>query len=184
MSLRSYGSHAGGRTGPPKPRELLSMVRNNIAMRPEDFDKGLTLEPFVPLRLHLSNVRSIDILNPGLVWIVSLSLFVARTDWPNSRLAEDYDIILLRHIVRFEILEPSPPPEQPIDPPIRNLAERREQVKGRGAMRISPAYRTIGFKKLGRRSDMVVQDTSLSRDRRSHDSWGLQIHVRAFPSML
>ena len=76
-------------------------------MTPEHLDKELSREPFIPLRLHLSDGRSVDIGNPGLVWIVKLSLFVARAVRLNSRMAEDYDLISLRHIVRLEMLAPA-----------------------------------------------------------------------------
>ncbi len=76
-------------------------------MSPERIDKELARDPFIPLRLHLSNGQTVDIRNPGLVWIIRLSLFVARTDRLDSRMAEDYEIVSLRHIVRIEMLEPA-----------------------------------------------------------------------------
>ena len=76
-------------------------------MLPQAIDQELTREPFVPLRLHLSDGATVDIHNPGLTLIASGSIYVARTDRPHSRIGDDFRVISLRHIVRIELLEPA-----------------------------------------------------------------------------
>lgn len=65
-------------------------------------------EPFIPLRLHLTNGESFDIRNPGLVWVTKHSVFIAhpiRPERPGSRGIEDYDLISLVHVMRVEKIE-------------------------------------------------------------------------------
>ena len=71
-------------------------------MSPEQLDNELTREPYVPLRLYLTNGESVDILNPGLAFIDHYALHVYCVDRPNSRLVDDHDLISLHHIVRVE----------------------------------------------------------------------------------
>jgi hypothetical protein len=68
-------------------------------MMPDAVNAELSREPFVPLRFFLSDGRTLVIRNPGLTFINRGALYVARIDRPNSRLADDLDVISLRHIV-------------------------------------------------------------------------------------
>jgi hypothetical protein len=77
-----------------------------MAMNPETLAKELNREPFIPLRIHLADGRHVDILNPGLCFIVRLSLYVFAGK-PRNTLAEDVEIISLRGIVSVETLPPS-----------------------------------------------------------------------------
>ena len=74
-------------------------------MNPEALLSELEREPFVPIRLNLTDGSKIDIQNPGLSFINNLALYLARTDRPNSRLAADFRLISLRHIVSVEQIE-------------------------------------------------------------------------------
>ncbi|MEX0774503.1 MAG: hypothetical protein WD042_02190 [Phycisphaeraceae bacterium] len=67
-------------------------------MNPEVLAAELNREPFVPLRLHLSDGQQVDILNPGLCYIAHLSLY-AFAGRPHDALAEGVHVISLRHIV-------------------------------------------------------------------------------------
>ncbi len=67
----------------------------------------LDRDPFIPLRLHVSDGTTADIRNPGLAIISRLALYVFRIDRPRSSLAEDHHVISLRHIVSVELLEPA-----------------------------------------------------------------------------
>lgn len=71
-------------------------------MMPDTLNAELVQEPFVPLRLYLSDGRTYLIRNPGLCWIARGSVYIARTDRPNSRIAQDIDVVSLRHIVQLE----------------------------------------------------------------------------------
>ena len=74
-------------------------------MMPEALNQELSREPFIPLRLYLSDGQVLEILNPGLCWINRGSVYLARVDRPRSRLMDDVDLISLRHIVRVEQIE-------------------------------------------------------------------------------
>ena len=71
-------------------------------MSPEQLDQQLSQEPFIPLRLHLTDGTKVEINNPALAVISRLALYVFRVDRPNSHLAQDYHLIALRHIVQVE----------------------------------------------------------------------------------
>ena len=76
-------------------------------MLPEAIDRELTREPFIPVRLHLSDGTALDVSNPRLTFIAHGALYIARTDRPHSRIMDDCQLVSLRHIVRVELLEPS-----------------------------------------------------------------------------
>ena len=75
-------------------------------MNPETLAQELNRDPFIPLRIHLADGRSIDVLNPGLCFIARLSLYVFAGR-PQHALTEDVKLISLRGIVSVETLSPS-----------------------------------------------------------------------------
>jgi hypothetical protein len=75
-------------------------------MNPEALARELNRDPFIPLRIHLADGRSFDILNPGLCFIARLSLYIFAAR-PRDALAEDVQLISLRGIVSVETLPPS-----------------------------------------------------------------------------
>jgi hypothetical protein len=75
-------------------------------MNPESLAQELNREPFIPLRIHLADGRSIDIRNPGLCFIARLTLYIFAAK-PHDALAEDVQVISLRGIVSVETLAPS-----------------------------------------------------------------------------
>lgn len=76
-------------------------------MDPKALASELEREPFIPLRLHLSDGRTVDVHNPDLAIISRLSLYLFRTDRLHRHLAEDRHVLSLRHIVGVELLEPA-----------------------------------------------------------------------------
>jgi len=72
-------------------------------MNPESLRLELNRDPFVPLRIHLTDGRNIDIHNPGLCFIARLALYVFAAK-PHDALAEDVQMISLRGIVSVETL--------------------------------------------------------------------------------
>jgi hypothetical protein len=76
-------------------------------MLPDALDRELAREPFVPLRLRLSDGSTLDVHNPGLTFIARGALYVARTDRPHSRIMDGFRLVSLRHIVSVELLEPA-----------------------------------------------------------------------------
>jgi hypothetical protein len=71
-------------------------------MLPTAVDYELSREPFVPLRIYVSDGHSYVARNPNLCLITRGALYIARTDRPQSRLADDMDVIDVRHITRIE----------------------------------------------------------------------------------
>ena len=70
-------------------------------MNPEALRAELDREPFIPLRLHLSDGRTLHVENPGLCFIARLALYAFRAR-PHTSLAEDVQVVSLRHIVSVE----------------------------------------------------------------------------------
>jgi hypothetical protein len=75
-------------------------------MNPETLASELNRDPFIPLRLHLSDGRELEIENPGLCFIARLALYAFRAR-PHDALAEDVQVISLRHIVSVETVAPT-----------------------------------------------------------------------------
>ena len=75
-------------------------------MNPDALASELNRDPFIPLRLHLSDGRTIDISNPGLCFIARMALYAFRAK-PNDALAEDLQVISLRPIASIETLAPA-----------------------------------------------------------------------------
>jgi hypothetical protein len=76
-------------------------------MTAEAIDLELTREPFVPIRLRLSDGSAVDIHNPGLAFIARMAIYIARTGRPHSRIMNDFRLVSSRHVVRVELLEPA-----------------------------------------------------------------------------
>ena len=75
-------------------------------MNPRTLAAELNRDPFLPLRLSLSDGRTVIIQNPGLCFIAQLALYVFNAQ-PHDALAEDVQVISLRHIVSVETLAPA-----------------------------------------------------------------------------
>jgi hypothetical protein len=75
-------------------------------MNPETLACELDRNPFIPLRIRLADGCQIDVLNPGLCFIMRLSLYVFAGT-PRSVMAEDVQVISLRAIVSVETIPPS-----------------------------------------------------------------------------
>jgi len=71
-------------------------------MLPEAMENELAREPFIPLRIYLDDGRTYLIGNPGRCLINRGSMYIARIDRPHTHLADDLDLISLRHIVSVE----------------------------------------------------------------------------------
>lgn len=79
-------------------------------MHPVTLAEALEREPFVPLRLHLSDGRKMDLHNPGLCHIAHLSLHLLTPGRAHRTLVEDITVVSLRHIVSMETVETSSHP--------------------------------------------------------------------------
>lgn len=105
IDFTTFGLIPGRAAGPCDFRG--SVEYYNSDMNPEAIDRDLSREPFVPVRLHLSDGATFDVNDPGLTFIAHRALYVARTDRRHSRVMDDCQLISLRHIVRIELLETS-----------------------------------------------------------------------------
>jgi hypothetical protein len=56
----------------------------------------------VPLRLHLSDGRTVDILNPDVAVISNLSIYVFKVRRQGEHWADDTQLVSLRHVVSVE----------------------------------------------------------------------------------
>ena len=82
------------------------VVVYTTSMTPEVLASELNREPFLPIRVHLSDGRALDILNPGLCFIARLAVYVFAAKPPDA-LAEDVQVVSLRHIVSVETVSPA-----------------------------------------------------------------------------
>lgn len=73
-------------------------------MTPKTLQAEIEREPFVPVRLHLSSGKRIDVRNAGDLMYLSYGLMVFRRKDPKSRYAESYDLVNYRLIERVEQL--------------------------------------------------------------------------------
>jgi len=77
-------------------------------MTPDAIGQELAREPFVPIRIFVSDGHAYDVRNPGLCLIFRGTMYIARIDRP-SRITDDMDVIDCAHITRIEqIDEPAP----------------------------------------------------------------------------
>jgi len=76
-------------------------------MTPETLAGKLDRDPFIPLRIHLADGRTLDIANPGLCFIARMGLYAFRAR-PHEALAEDVQVVSVSHIVSVETLSPAP----------------------------------------------------------------------------
>jgi len=61
-------------------------------MNPESLAHELNRDPFIPLRIHLADGRTIDVPYPGFCFINRFSLYVF-SGTPRNALAEDVQLI-------------------------------------------------------------------------------------------
>jgi hypothetical protein len=74
-------------------------------MTPKALADELDRDPFIPLRIRLTDGRSLDIHNPGLCFIAQLALYIFNGK-PHQTLAEDVQVVSLRNIVSVETRAP------------------------------------------------------------------------------
>jgi hypothetical protein len=67
-----------------------------------EIETELEREPFVPLRLHLSEGQAIDVPRAGVVWTMRNALLVFHPGEGSRYRVSSYDIVSLRHIARIE----------------------------------------------------------------------------------
>jgi hypothetical protein len=80
--------------GPP-PGTLFRMTS-------EDLKQEIERDPFVPLRLHLSSSKTIDVEFPNSAFVRQNTVLIVHRLAPGSAAIGNYDVIALRLIERIE----------------------------------------------------------------------------------
>ena len=79
-------------------------------MHPDALNKPLERDPFMPFRVHLSDGRTLEVINPGLTYVTGTTFYVLEPlDQSNERRRKmrDFRTIALRHIASLEPIEPA-----------------------------------------------------------------------------
>ena len=72
-------------------------------MRPESLRDELHRQPFVPLRVYLTDGKIYDIRHPEMAIVTSREVYVGREETsPGSGIARGLDLVSLLHVVRVE----------------------------------------------------------------------------------
>ena len=74
-------------------------------MAPKKLQQEIEREPFVPIRLHLSSGKTVDLPHAGAAWPLSYGLMVFHGTTPGRKWATGYDVINYRLIERVEQLD-------------------------------------------------------------------------------
>ena len=77
-------------------------------MSPEVLRNEIRRQPFVPLRLHLTDGKVYDIRHPEMVLIKQREVYVGRETAPGSGVAAECDLVSLLHVVRVETVGQAP----------------------------------------------------------------------------
>ena len=65
----------------------------------------LRQQPFVPLRLHLTDGKSFDIRHPEMALLSRSTIMIGFEREPGSGIADAFEFVSLLHIVRIEFLD-------------------------------------------------------------------------------
>ncbi len=71
-------------------------------MNAPELTKHLREQPFVPLRLHMSDGSSFDIRHPENAIVTTQTIYVVTHEDPKTGVAEDVQWLSLRQLVRVE----------------------------------------------------------------------------------
>jgi hypothetical protein len=73
-------------------------------MTSEDLKQEIEREPFVPLRMHLSSGKTMDVEYPNSAFVRQNTLLIVHRLAPNTAAIGNYDVVALRLIERIELL--------------------------------------------------------------------------------
>jgi hypothetical protein len=79
-------------------------------MRPEELTQLLRRQPFVPLRLHMTDGRTYDIRHPKLVLVLRSRIDIGVSPDPNTGVLERVEYCSLLQVVRIEELHSTATP--------------------------------------------------------------------------
>ena len=73
-------------------------------MRPEEFKELLDAQPFIPLRIHMTDGKTYDIHHPDFVWVLRSRIDIGILAEQNGGILDRVDHCSLLHVVRVEEL--------------------------------------------------------------------------------
>jgi len=71
-------------------------------MASEDPRQELEKDPFIPIRLHLSSDKTVDIQDPSTAWIQQNSVLICHRIRPGTQVIGSYEVVAFRLIERIE----------------------------------------------------------------------------------
>jgi hypothetical protein len=72
-------------------------------LRPEKLRDELRRQPFVALRIYLTDGKTYDIRHPEMAMVTSREVYIGREETsPGSGVARECDLVSLLHVVRVE----------------------------------------------------------------------------------
>jgi hypothetical protein len=71
-------------------------------MSPEAFRAELRRQPFVPLRVHLTDGTTYDVRHPEMVLLKKREVYIGQETAPGSGIAGECDLVSMLHVVRVE----------------------------------------------------------------------------------
>jgi hypothetical protein len=74
-------------------------------MIPEEVKSHLTLEPFIPFRIHMTDSRSLDVTHPDQVMVTRTTALVGVGRDPEKGIVDHVEHCSLLHIVGIEELK-------------------------------------------------------------------------------
>jgi len=77
-------------------------------MTPEELRSELRRQPFVPLRIHLTDGKVYEIRHPEMVMVKRREIYVGTETAPGSGVAAECDLVSLLHVVRVEAVSQPP----------------------------------------------------------------------------
>ncbi len=70
----------------------------------------LRRQPFLPLRIYLTDGKTYDVRHPEMVLVKRRELYIGTETSPGSGVAGECDRVSLLHVVRVECVPPAPSP--------------------------------------------------------------------------
>jgi hypothetical protein len=85
------------------------MMAGGAIMRAEELMELLRAQPFVPLRIHMTDGQTYDIRHPDMVLVLRQRVDIGLQPDPATGVLERVEHCSLLHIVRIEELPPAAP---------------------------------------------------------------------------
>ena len=77
-------------------------------MSPEALRQELRRQPFVPLRVYLTDGKVYEVRHPEMVLLSQREAYIGKESTPGSGIAVECDLVSLLHVVRVEPVFPPP----------------------------------------------------------------------------